>query len=215
MNESIPNSDVKIIEKDKISTEVDYFYSKWMLEDADKNWRELNKNENSLYEELSSKIYNLRSRFPVEYERMNSLKKEQDESWGNFYDERKRLTEENPKADPLVIVEMPSVEALYQKYKIKRNEYDESCYVMYKLESNFPDEKKDIELTREKCEKASKASRIFLDEYFLNKEYHSTISKEYSSLESNWYEEMVDFFTLEIDRYKRREASEKTNKRIR
>lgn len=204
MKETSPKKETEIeSRKSKLQIEVDYFYSKWQKEKTEEKWSKLNEEEDSLYKKYYSKQENLYTKFPIEYEEMKSLGKKEDELWGNFYNERIRLEKENPKADPLDIIETPSLDILYQEYKKKRNEYGKSRTIFNNLISNFPEELKDIELINEKCMMASDSRRDFGEKLFTTGDNFSNIRKEYRSLDKDWFETIVDTFSLEINKYRR------------
>lgn len=204
MKETSPKEEAKIESpKSKLEIEVDYFYSKWQKKETRATWNILNEEDNSLFKQYCSKQENLYNKFPIEYQTMKSLEKEKDESWSTFYYERERLTKENPKADPLDIVETPGLDLLYQEYKKKRDEYDKSFAILRDLISNFPEEIQDIKLAREKWTEVSDSTRGFWEKYLIAKNDFDNIYKEYESLNRDCFETIVNTFSLEIDKYRR------------
>ncbi|MFA6392787.1 MAG: hypothetical protein WCW54_01730 [Candidatus Paceibacterota bacterium] len=204
MRETSPKEETEIESpKSKLQIEVDYFYSKWQRKETREMWNKLNKEEDSLYEQYNSKQESLYNKFPTEYQTMKFLEQEKDKLWSIFYDERARLEEKNPKADPLDIVETPSLDLLYQEYKKKRDKYDESYTILKHLISNFPEEIQDIKLTREKYMAASDSRSGFWEKYSTARDNFNNIYEEYESLNKDWFETIVNKFSLEINKYRR------------
>jgi hypothetical protein len=205
MDESFPRNQENIPDnKSSLEIETDFFYNKWRNKFSHKEWHKKQFEYNFFHDLYNSKMENLYLRFPDEYNEMKLLEMEKDKLWNDVSNERERLEKEKPKADPLEILEMPSLDVLYEAYKVKRDNYDNSYrYFNNLLNENFPEEVNNAYSTREKYLEAINSDNNFYNKYLVANKAFSEIYDEYEKLDSSWYEDIVNIFSLEIDKYKR------------